>query len=67
MVWKILLILAAALALIYLGSLSVWVTVFALSIKILLALIGTMILGITGVYLWKRYRTRQVKQLAYRL
>ena len=56
MFWKFLAVLLAASALIYLGSLSVWVTVLSISVKVLLAIIAALFVGIAVAFLRQHYR-----------
>jgi len=56
MFWKFLAVLIAASALIYLGSLSVWVTVLAISAKALLVVIAALFVGIAAAFFRQQYR-----------
>lgn len=56
MFWKFFAVLIAASALIYLGSLSVWVTVLSISAKVLLAVIAALIVGIAAAFFRQYYR-----------
>jgi hypothetical protein len=63
MFFKFLAAFLIASVLIYLGSLSVWVTVLALSVKALLATLAVVLVGALAVYMWKRYQSASIKQL----
>ncbi len=56
MIYKFLAAFLAASALIYLGSLSVWVNVMGLAVNILLAILLALILFIGGNHVWRQYR-----------
>lgn len=56
MSWQFIAIILAASALIYLGSLSVWVVVLGLAAKTMLAFVLALIFGIIGYVVWRLYR-----------
>lgn len=66
MFYKFLAAFLAAIALIYLGNLSVWVKVLSAGLIATLAVITAIFVAGGGIYLWKRYRSSSVKQLAYK-
>jgi hypothetical protein len=66
MAWKFTAASLLAVTLIYLGSLSVWVTVLSLGVKAILAILAVLLVGVAGVYVWQRYRHNQAKRLAYK-
>jgi len=61
MFWKFLAALIAASALIYLGSLSVWVTVLSISVKALLVVIAALLVGVAATFIY-RQQYRKSKQ-----
>jgi len=54
--WIFLAAVLAAIALIYLGSQSVWVIVLAMLAKTLAAVVAALVLGIVAYALWRSYR-----------
>lgn len=69
MFYKFLAALIAASALIYLGSLSVWVVILAFAIKALLAVLAASVLGATGFGIWRLYqktRSNQTPRLTFK-
>ena len=54
-IWQAALAILAAIGLIKLGALAVWVSVLTLSVKILTALIAMGIVGIIGYVVWRKY------------
>jgi hypothetical protein len=66
MFWQFLAVLIAAPVLIYLGSLSVWVTVLAMSVKALLALIIGGILGFAGYLLWRKHQADRRRLIEFK-
>jgi hypothetical protein len=66
MAWKFTAAFLLAITLIYLGSLSVWVTVLSLGVKALLAILVVLFAGAAGLYVWQRYRHNQIKRLAFK-
>jgi hypothetical protein len=66
MAWKFTAAFLLAITLIYLGSLSVWVTVLSLGVKVLLAVLATLVVGAAGMYVWQRYRKERSPRLIFK-
>lgn len=66
MFYKFLAALLAAIALVALGSMSVWLQVLALGFKTAVALAGILALYILATILWRKYRRPTAKQIAYK-
>lgn len=56
MAWKLIAAFVAALALVYLGQLTILVSVLSIGVKALIAVLIAVVVGGVAVYLWQQYR-----------